>query len=440
MRTIIGIVLLRHDWKRRLILAYEHVTQIFRTIYDADLDEKYVQRLVEMLTSFSSPPQRPSDTLRAEDALLITYGDAIQSGDRSPLQTLHKFMATEVGKAVSTLHLLPFFPYSSDDGFSVIDYTRVASDLGSWEDLAAIRADYDLAFDAVINHISVESDWFQRFLKGESPFKDYFLTVSPETDLKAVFRPRALPLLTQFETKSGSAHVWTTFSEDQADLNYHQPEVLLEMVQILLMFVERGARFIRLDAVAYIWKEISTACIHLVNTHRIVQLFRAVFDAVAPYVQIITETNVPHADNISYFGDGSNEAQMVYNFSLPPLVLNAFHHQNATRLSRWAKTLNLPSDQTHFFNFTASHDGIGITPAKGLIPDEDIRAMCERVEALGGFVSYKDNPDGSRSTYELNINYLDALGDPTFPDEPDEETAFSHMGARAVNGRSFWKA
>lgn len=418
--------------ERRLLLVYARVIQIFQTIYGVDLPERYIRRLVEILEAFSPPPTRPPEELRAGDSLLITYGDAIQSGDMSPLRTLHRFMATKVGSAISTLHLLPFFPYSSDDGFSVIDYTRVDPALGGWEDIAALREDYDLVFDAVINHISVKSAWFQGFLKGDRPFSNYFITVDPEVDLKDVFRPRALPLLTQFDTRSGPAYVWTTFSKDQVDLNYHNPEVLLEIVRILLMFVARGARFIRLDAIAYIWKEIGTSCIHLEKTHRIIQLFRAIFDAVAPYVQIITETNVPHAENISYFGDGTNEAQMVYNFSLPPLLLHAFHHQSAARLSQWAKTLKLPSSQTHFFNFTASHDGIGVTPAQGLIPDAEIQAMCEQVEALGGYVSYKANPDGSRSPYELNINYLDALGDPAFPAEPDALIADRFLASQAI--------
>jgi sucrose phosphorylase len=277
---------------------------------------------------------------------------------------------------------------------------------------------YDLMFDAVINHISVRSEWFERFLRDEQPYRDFFITVDEGVDLSEVFRPRALPLLTEFQTAVGPKKVWTTFSADQVDLNYHHPEVLLEIVRILLMFVERGARFIRLDAIAYIWKEQGTSCLHHQKAHRIIQFFRLIFNELAPYVQMITETNVPHQENISYFGDGANEAQLVYNFSLPPLVLHAFHQQNALILSRWAKTLVLPSKQTSFFNFLASHDGIGVTPAKGLIPEEEIEQLCERVKRLGGFVSYKDNPDGTRSPYELNINYLDALGDPAKEDEP----------------------
>jgi sucrose phosphorylase len=412
--------------------VYEKVLQIFEAIYGSDLHQKYLSELIAVLDGFSPSANVPSSTLDSKTSLLIAYGDAIKSERRPPIQTLHDFLSEEVKDAISTVHLLPFFPYSSDDGFSVIDYTQVNPDLGDWADIVALSKDYDLAIDAVINHISVKSSWFRHFLDGDKPFTDYFITVDPEVDLRDVFRPRDLPLLTCFETRTGPKYVWTTFSEDQVDINYHNPEVLIEVIRILLMFVARGARFIRLDAIAYLWKEVGTSCIHLENTHRVVQLFRAIFDAVAPYVQIITETNVPHEENVSYFGDGSNEAQLVYNFSLPPLVLNAFHHQDASILSRWAKTLKAPSEKTHFFNFTASHDGIGVTPAKGLIPDREIMEMCERIEALGGFVSYKSNADGTRSPYELNINYLDALGDPVIPDENDVLIANRFLASQAI--------
>jgi sucrose phosphorylase len=413
-------------------MTYQKIIACFEDIYGTTLEPGHLEALIEVLDTFKLPSEIPSSTLTANDAILITYGDAIQSGEQSPLQTLRTFLETRVRQTINTVHLLPFFPYSSDDGFSVIDYTRVDPNLGDWEDIEDFAASYDLIFDAVINHISVKSDWFEGFLSSQPPYDEYFITIAKDTDLSDVFRPRALPLLTKFDTVNGTRYVWTTFSKDQVDLNFHNPDVLIDIARILLMFVERGARFIRLDAIAYIWKEIGTSCIHLGKTHRIVQFFRLIFDELAPYVQIITETNVPHGDNISYFGDGTDEAQLVYNFSLPPLVLHAFHHQNATTLTRWAKSLALPSSETSFFNFLASHDGVGVTPAKGLIPDEDIHELCRRVEALGGFVSYKNNADGTRSPYELNISYLDALGDPDHPDEPAETVADRFLASQSI--------
>jgi sucrose phosphorylase len=178
---------------------------------------------------------------------------------------------------------------------------------------------------------------------------------------------------------------------------------------------------VRLDAIGFMWKAIGTRCLHLPQAHALIQLMRLVFDETAPHVALVTETNVPHLENISYFGDGRNEAQMVYNFSLPPLTLHAFHTGDATVLSQWAATLTLPSDQVTFFNFLASHDGIGVTPARALLSDAEIDAMVARVQALGGLVSYKTNSDGSQSAYELNINYLDALGEPGVADSAETQ-------------------
>jgi len=367
-----------------------------------------------------------------EDAILITYGDMVQEPGEAPLQTLATFLEAQVGELLSTVHLLPFYPYSSDDGFAVIDYRAVDPRLGSWAEIAAMGEQFRLMFDAVINHISAESEWFQGFLADEPPYRDYFTVVDPDADLSEVFRPRALPLLTPVETAAGTKWVWTTFSADQIDLNYRNPDVLLEIVETLLFYVSHGADFIRLDAIAFMWKEMGTSCIHLPQTHRIIQLLRAVLDLVAPHVVLITETNVPHEENVSYFGDGQNEAQMVYNFSLPPLTLHAFHTGRAETLSRWASTLATPSAKTTFFNFLASHDGIGLTPAKGILSEEALQEMAARVQALDGRVSFKSNPDGSQSPYELNINYLDALGDPQAEGERAEVVARRFLTSQAI--------
>lgn len=366
------------------------------------------------------------------DTILITYGDQVQSASETPLQTLASFCTKTIEGLISGVHILPFYPYSSDDGFSVIDYKAVDPNLGSWAEIAALGRHFDLMFDAVINHISVQSRWFQRFLRDEAPYRDFFTVVDPKTDLSSVFRPRALPLLTPFETAVGVKHVWTTFSSDQVDLNYANPDVLLAVIDTLLFYVAHGARYIRLDAIGFMWKEIGTSSLHLPQTHRIIQLMREILNEVAPDVVLITETNVPHVENISYFGDGANEAQMVYNFSLPPLTLHAFHTGNAETLSRWAEGLTLPSDRVTFFNFLASHDGIGVTPARGILPDDAIAQMVQRVQELGGYVSFKNNADGSQSAYELNINYLDALGDPAQSEETNALRARRFLAAQAI--------
>ncbi len=355
--------------------------------------------------------------LTERDSILITYGDQVQSPDEKPLQTLNKFCKQYLSNIVSGIHILPFYPWTSDDGFSVVDYREIDPALGNWDDVSSMQSHFRLMFDGVINHISAQSEWFKGFLRDDPKYREYFIVTENSSELSRVVRPRALPLLTPFATPSGEKLVWTTFSEDQIDLNFKNPEVLLEILDILLLYVERGATFIRLDAIAYLWKEIGTTCIHLPQTHHVIQFLRAALNEVTPYVYLITETNVPHADNISYFGDGTNEAQLVYNFALPPLTLHTFHTGDARVLSNWAKTLTLPSKQTTFFNFLASHDGIGLNPARGILSDAEIDSLVDKTLEHGGLISYKHNADGSQAPYEMNINYFNALSNPN-GDEP----------------------
>jgi len=353
-------------------------------------------------------PEKVGYRLDEKSAILITYPDSIVNRE-APLKTLKGFLSEYIGDAINTIHILPFFPYSSDDGFSVIDYKRVNPSVGTWEDVNRLSEEYYLMFDAVINHISAKSKWFRAFLDGSPRYRDYFITEDPETDLSGVTRPRALPLLTEFETSDGKQYLWTTFSEDQIDLNFKSAKLFLEITDTLIFYVKNGASLIRLDAIGYLWKEIGTKCIHHRLTHEIVKLFRDILDALNKTVLIVTETNVPHHENISYFGNGHDEAHMVYNFSLPPLIMNAYLQRTSIHLEEWIQSLDYPSDDSTFFNFLASHDGIGIMPVKGMLDQEEINALIERTENNGGQISYKTNQDGTKSPYELNINYFDAL-------------------------------
>ena len=300
---------------------------------------------------------------------------------------------------------------------------------GSWEDVQRLGQHFDLMFDLVLNHVSQYSRWFQDYLVGQSPYDRFFIECDPSWELSRVTRPRSLPLLTKFSTSRGPRHLWTTFSPDQIDLNYGEPAVLLEMLSVLLEYVRRGARIIRLDAIAYLWKEVGTSCIHLPQTHEVVKLLRDVLQAVAPQTLLLTETNVPHRENVSYFGQG-DEAHMVYQFSLPPLLLDAFAHQDARPISRWLSRLEPPPRDATYFNFTASHDGIGVRPLEGLVTDERWDQLLQHVERQGGRISQRVNQDGSHSAYELNITYLDALGHPCYRDPADHARRF--LASQAV--------
>jgi len=407
-------------------------TTLLSQLYGAELAERVEPRLMGLVERYRSRIAKPYHTsLDERDSLLITYGDQVQEKGKTHLQTLTEFCESYLRGVVNGVHILPFYPWSSDDGFSVKDYRAVDPALGDWGNVERMSDTFRLMFDGVINHMSVQSEWFQKFLQDERQYRNYFVTVEDSPDLSQVVRPRALPLLTEFESASGKRKVWTTFSADQVDLNFQNPGVLLEIFDILLMYAQRSAQFIRLDAIAYLWKEIGTTCIHLPQTHAVIQLLRAVLDDIAPHVYLITETNVPHTDNISYFGDGTNEAQLVYNFALPPLVLHTFRTGDASVLSGWASSLKLPSDRTTFFNFLASHDGIGLNPARGILSDADIDSLVEQTLAHGGLISYKQNSDGTQSPYEMNINYFDALSNPSSK-EPIDTQVDRFMAAQAI--------
>jgi sucrose phosphorylase len=389
----------------------EEMLAILKRIYDPDDAAAACKRIESLLSHHSGKGMKESvSRFSQNDVVLITYADSLIEPGRVPLRVMGDFARRFLKRGFSAIHFLPFFPYSSDDGFSVIDYLALNPSVGQWDDVAPFSADFDLMFDYVLNHISAKSQWFESYLAQEPPFTELALAIDPGTDLSQVIRPRALPLLTPFTRNDGeTVHLWTTFSEDQIDLNYRSIDILIKMIEVLLLYVEKGARMLRLDAVAYLWKEIGTSCIHLDQTHDMVRLLRKILDAVAPESIIITETNVPHDENVSYFGDGFNEAQMVYNFTLPPLLLHTFLSEDAGKFSEWADTLETPGNETTFFNFTASHDGIGVRPVEGILSGNQVERLIQTVQKNGGRVSYKQNPDGSQSPYELNITYIDAL-------------------------------
>ncbi len=389
---------------------FDRVKTILTRIYGEREGESALKRIVPLIEKAVVQKSKGKGYFSQEDVVLITYGDSLLGEGQAPLVTLHNFANTYLKDAISTIHFLPFFPWSSDDGFSVMDFFAINPELGSWKDVVSIGHDFQLMFDYVVNHFSSKGEWFQDYLTGKEGYADFAIEVDPATDLSQVTRPRSLPLLSEYKKHDGSTvHLWTTFSADQIDFNFKSLDVLEKMIEVLLFYVQQGATILRLDAIAYLWKEIGTTCIHLSQTHDMVKLLRAVLDLVAPDVILLTETNVPHEENISYFGDGRDEAQMVYNFTLPPLLFYVFLKEDTTVLSEWAKGLDLESESNTFFNFTASHDGIGVRPLEGILPAEEIDSLIEVVKASGGQVSYKRNPDGSDSPYELNLTYVDAI-------------------------------
>jgi glucosylglycerate phosphorylase len=411
---------------------HDLIRTLLTQLYD-DVDPVLAD-IEALIARYSQSENQQRTPLSERDVILITYGDTLQHQGYTPIQTLADFANRYLTEAFSAIHILPFYPYSSDDGFSVKDFYAVDPALGSWDDVQRLSQDFDLMFDAVFNHMSAQSEWFAQWLAGHQDYDGLFMTADKDADISQVVRPRALPLLTPFEQPDGNiVHVWTTFSADQVDFDIRHPATLLRLLDILLFYVAHGARFIRLDAIAFLWKQVGTPSIHLPQTHTAIQLMRAVLDAVAPEVVLITETNVPHAENISYFGDGHNEAQMVYNFTLPPLLLYTLITGDTSHLRTWVKTLQTPSDQTTFFNFMASHDGIGLRPVEGILDADELAKMIQQARSTGGRVSYKRNSDGTESPYELNVTYVDAVGGAT-PQEKAQRFLASQTIALSLAG------
>jgi sucrose phosphorylase len=400
-------------FSRLKFLYGEEQAEIFMPELERVLKVHYAhkpQELIELEKDFN-----PEERFSEKDMAMITYGDLLHGKKHSPLASLAYYLQGQLKEVINIIHILPFFPYSSDRGFSVTDFKSVDPGLGTWRDISEIGKDFKLLFDGVLNHASAESEGFQEFLNGHPRFRDVVISypspdaLTPE-QRRLVRRPRTSDLLTKFDSVNGPVYVWTTFSPDQIDLNYKNPRVLMAIIGVLLLYVRHGADIIRLDAITYIWRELGTECASLEQTHEVIKLFRDVLDIVAPQVALLTETNVPHEENVSYFGNGSDEAQLVYNFALPPLVLHTFYAEDTTALSNWAANLVYPSKTASFFNILDTHDGVGLPGVKNILSMEEIDTMVRRAtEEHNAFVSYKTGQDGKDEPYEINTTWFGAL-------------------------------
>lgn len=386
-----------------------HLELIYHSIDGVDVTALTHQLIslmrLENVSALPVPHQNHWDQC---DVIMISYGDALHETGKPALQTLHRFLHEPCEGLISGVHILPFFPYSSDDGFAVSDFYQVRESAGNWDDIRQLSSEFRLMSDLVINHVSSESQWFQNFIKGEGEGHDYFFTASPDEDLSEVVRPRTSSLLREVETGKGLQHVWCTFSHDQVDLDFRNPSVLKEFAKIVRLYLDQGVNIFRLDAIAFLWKEPGTSCLNLEETHEIVRLLRTLIEYAAPQAMIITETNIPSRENLSYFGN-ANEAHCVYNFSLPPLLLHALMTGNSFYLRQWMMSMPPAQDGTAYFNFIASHDGIGLRPVEGILSDDEVDQLIKTMQSFGGHVSWRALDNGVNKPYEINIALFDAM-------------------------------
>jgi sucrose phosphorylase len=386
--------------------------QLYGRVVGEERLKNIVDDLVDAIGVSAAPtqtdPALPADLWSQRDVALITYGDSIVDGGSKPLKVLRNFCETWLGSCVTWVHILPFFPWTSDDGFSVLDYSSVNQALGDWNDISDIATDYRLMADLVLNHCSSRSAWFENFKQGIDPGRGYFFTKGPSFDVSRVVRPRTSDLTMPVVTSEGEQQVWCTFSHDQVDFDFSNPDVLLEFTRIIRLYLDRGVRIFRLDAVAFTWKRSGTTCINLPEAHDLVRLLRALIEWVQPDAIIITETNVPNIENLAYFGQ-RDEAHCIYNFALPPLLIHTLVEADSSRITRWLMSMPPAILGTTYFNFLASHDGIGLRPVEGLLSEGELDSMIDQLQENGALLSWREHADGTRTVYEVNVSLFDAL-------------------------------
>lgn len=381
-----------------------------KKIYKSDYKNSHLSHLEDLVEKWEEKEWDTCEKLSEKNIYLITYGDSIEEKGKPTLATIHKFLNENAKEEITDVHLLPMFEYTSDDGFSVIDYRKIDPKLGDWNNINDFAKDYRMMYDFVANHMSKSSPWFKGYLAGDEKYKNYFISRDEEFDSSIVVRPRTSPLFHDYKTPNGELKsAWSTFSEDQVDLNARDITCLTDLTDVILDYAYNGATSIRLDAIGFLWKESGTGCMHLPETHEIIKMWRDILDYFKEGTQIITETNVPHLENISYFGDTKDEAHQVYQFTLPPLTLFSFTTHNTEKLTKWAKGINNVSETATFFNFLSSHDGIGMRPTEGILTEEEKNILADKTLKNGGKINYKSNPDGTQTPYELNIVYQEAL-------------------------------
>lgn len=404
----------------KVVQLRQRIEERVRNVYGEDQVTSVTDRIFKTTSLKSKAIQATQEQNKWDehDILAITYADSIQRRGELPLNTLYDFSQRELKQCINKLHILPFCPYSSDDGFSVIDYNSVNPDHGDWHHIERFQQHFTVMADLVLNHCSSQSKWFQNFCTNTDPGKDYFIDASRFSDLSQVIRPRSTPLLTTVQTNDGEKEVWCTFSEDQVDLDFANPDVLIEILKIIQLYLDRGIRIFRFDAVAFLWKEDGTNCVHRPQTHELIKLLRLVIEQLEPSAIIITETNVPNKENLSYFGNG-NEAHLIYNFSLPPLLLYTMLSGDCRHLKKWMMSMPPARRGRAYLNFIASHDGIGLRPAEGLLTESEQKNLIGTIRQFGGEISMRRTPEGDLKPYEANISLYSALAG-TIADGHDE--------------------
>ena len=384
---------------------------IYRSIISEEKTLEYSKKINKLINIYKDkePKNSTKDYWSENTILLITYADSISRGlSGKTLNDFGKFYKQYLEKFINSIHFLPFFPSSGDGGFSVKNHNDVDKAYGTWEDIQSLSKKANIMTDLVLNHSSSKGDWYKNFLDDKDPGKNYFYVVDKNYDCSKVVRPRDHDLLTEIELQNKKKFLWCTFSHDQIDLNFKNPDVLLEFIKLILKLSSYGIKIFRLDAVAFIWKQPGTTCLNLSQTHEIIKLLRDIVDQLDKNLIIVTETNLPKQENLSYFGK-NDEAHWIYNFSLPPLIVNTFLFEDSVALTKWSMKMPPAQLGNAYLNFIASHDGIGMRPAEGILSDKEIKKMLQRLKKNGSKFSMRKLSNNEEKVYEANISLFNAL-------------------------------
>ncbi|MBK9160978.1 MAG: alpha-amylase [Nitrosomonadales bacterium] len=328
-----------------------------------------------------APHLRKSDLARERDynwflsqkwVGMALYCDRF-AGDLKGLRTRLPYLQ-ELG--INMLHVMPILdcpPDNSDGGYAVRDFCKVDARFGTNEDVEALalalkKRDMLLVLDVVVNHTSNEHEWVRRARRGEKKYQDYFF-VFDDREMPDAFEetmPEIFP-----ETSPGNftrdeemgKWVMTVFNSYQWDLNYRNPEVLIEMIDIILFWANQGADILRLDAVAFLWKKIGSTCQNEHEAHLLLQLMKDCCQVTAPGVLFIAEAIVSPGEVTKYFGEdaiNAKECEIAYNATFMSLLWDAVATKNANLLNRGVKSLPDKLERATWLNYVRCHDDIGL--------------------------------------------------------------------------------
>ena len=384
--------------------------KIFNKIYKSEnnINKFYIREIIYLINKYNKNRKKEDLKINESTSLVICYGNSVTDGNKKSLKVFNKFYMKYLKNNFDSVHFLPFYPSSSDSGFAVKDHYKIEPRLGSWKDVKLISKNCNLMADLVINHSSARGLWFSNFLKNKSPGKDYFFTVDKNFNSKKVIRPREHELLKKIKLSNKTKYLWRTFSPDQIDLNFKNPKVLIRFIKIIFNLINNGVRIFRLDAIAYLWKENGNTCINHTNTHNIIKFIRLVCNLLKTECIIITETNLPEKENLSYFGN-NDEANWIYNFSLAPILVYSLLFEDSNKITKWSKNFPIAKLNNNYLNFIASHDGIGMRPIEGILSTNTQKKFLSRLKKNGGEFSYRKVQGVKKKVYEANITLFNAF-------------------------------